>query len=209
MNYSVVKIPYAIAKEHLIKHHYTHGVTNGGISYGLYDPDRSPPFTLFPIPLLIGVIAFCNPISERVKMSIFGPTMKKHVTELTRLHVLDITPTNTESYFISRALKLLKKDQRHIKAVVTYADPTAGHNGTIYRATNAIELNKSKPTTSYYDNGRIRSARQNSVNYSEKELKRLGWVKTMRESKFKFVYLLGDRREKRQSMKILKQVNKL
>jgi len=60
---------------------------------------------------------------------------EKDVIELRRLCCIDDTPRNTESYFIGKTLKWLKKNT-DIKKVISYADQTFGHTGIIYKATN-------------------------------------------------------------------------
>lgn len=55
--------------------------------------------------------------------------------ELKRLCCIDKTPKNTESYFIGNTLRWLKKNT-NFKKVISYADMTYNHNGTIYKATN-------------------------------------------------------------------------
>ena len=57
------------------------------------------------------------------------------VIELRRLCCVDDTPKNAESYFIGRALRLLRKDWRK-GLVVSYADKEYGHGGIIYKASN-------------------------------------------------------------------------
>jgi len=59
----------------------------------------------------------------------------ENVIELRRLCCIDDTPKNTESFFIGRALRLLRKDWRK-GVVVSYADKEYGHGGTIYKASN-------------------------------------------------------------------------
>jgi len=61
------------------------------------------------------------------------------VIELRRLCCVDDTPRNTESYFIGKALRLLRADWGG-RLVVSYADKEYGHAGTIYRASNFKEL---------------------------------------------------------------------
>lgn len=68
---------------------------------------------------------------------------KDNVIELRRLCCIDDTPKNTESYFIGKSLKLLKKywcegknKGKNKCIVVSYADKEYGHIGTIYKATN-------------------------------------------------------------------------
>lgn len=57
------------------------------------------------------------------------------LTELRRLCCIDDTPKNTESYFIGKTLRWLKKNT-DIKRVISYADMTYNHGGTIYKASN-------------------------------------------------------------------------
>lgn len=57
------------------------------------------------------------------------------VIELRRLCCIDDTPRNTESYFIGKTLRYLKKNT-NLKTVVSYADQEYGHTGVIYRASN-------------------------------------------------------------------------
>ena len=77
---------------------------------------------------------------------IYGPlgmanTWKKYadseseIVELRRLCCIDETPRNTESYFIGKTLRWLKKNTSY-KVVVSYADTFHNHQGTIYKASN-------------------------------------------------------------------------
>lgn len=59
------------------------------------------------------------------------------VTELRRLCCVDDTPKNTESYFIGKTLKYLKRNT-DVKVVVSYADAEYGHSGVIYKASNFL-----------------------------------------------------------------------
>ena len=57
--------------------------------------------------------------------------------ELKRLCCIDNTPKNTESFFIGHTLRWLKKNT-DIKTVISYADMTYSHEGTIYKASNFV-----------------------------------------------------------------------
>lgn len=59
--------------------------------------------------------------------------------ELKRLCCIDNTPKNTESFFIGKTIKWLKKNT-NIKRIISYADTTYSHQGTIYRASNFKHL---------------------------------------------------------------------
>ena len=189
MDYAVRRIPSGVAKAYIREHHYSHGCHNGpSPCYGLFDGES-----------LIGVLMFATPCSENVRASVFGPEHKACVTELHRLHVLDVTPRNAESYFIARCLRLLKEDKPEIKAVLTFSDRTEGHDGTIYKATNAYRLGSTGAATFYLDgDGRLRHPRQNGVNISKEEAETRGWTPVRRQSKNRYLYLLprsqGERR---------------
>lgn len=200
-DYEVKRIPCKQAKEYIIKNHYSHGCHNGpSPCYGLFDKDK-----------LIGVLMFATPCSENVRASVFGAEHKDCVTELHRLHILDVTPKNTESWFISRCLKLLQNDKPQIKAVISFSDLTAGHSGVIYRATNAYRVGQTGSATFYIDeNGRLRHPRQCGVNITKEMAKEKGWCPVKRDSKNRYLYILGrskNERKKYKSMCKYEQVN--
>ena len=195
-NYDVKRISCAQAKEYIIKNHYSHGCHNGpSPCYGLFDNEQ-----------LIGCLMFATPCSEAVRASVFGAEYKDNVTELHRLHILDVTPKNTESWFISRCLKLLKSDKPQIKAVITFSDTTIGHDGTIYKATNAYRCGQTGNATFFLDeNGRLRHPRQNGVNITSEMALERGWKPVKRGAKNRFIYLLYNSKKEK---KILKQLCK-
>lgn len=178
MNYVISRISTKVAKEYIHKYHYSHGSHNGpSLCYGLFDGGN-----------LIGVLMFATPCSENVRSSIFGSEYKSKVIELHRLHILDVTPKNTESWFISRCLDKLKEDKPEIECVVSFSDATEGHSGTIYRATNALYYGTSPQATFYIDgDGRLRHPRQCGVNITKKDALSRGWKPTKREGKFRFL----------------------
>lgn len=194
IEYLIRKIPSNEGKEFIKKHHYSHGCHNGPMCWGLFDGNN-----------LIGVIAFATPCSENVRASVFGVDHKDSITELHRLVILDNTPKNTESWFISRALKELKLYKPKIKAVLSFADATEGHVGTIYQATNAIFAGTSGKAIFYLDeNGRLRHPRQNGVNISKNEASRRGWTSVKRDGKYRYLFLIGNKSENRWARKNLK-----
>jgi hypothetical protein len=77
-----------------------------------------------------GVIVFALPPRETNKR--YGGA----TWELARLWVDDALPANVETYFISRALRHIRKHHADVRTVVSYADPSAGHSDVIYRAAN-------------------------------------------------------------------------
>lgn len=183
----VERIATEIGKKFVKQHHYSKGIHNGPITYGLLRHDE-----------LVGVCAFANPCSENVCASVFGNDRKRFVTELHRLVLLDEMPKNSESWFIVRALKALKADFPKYEAVLSFADATQGHVGTIYQATNAIYTGRSGNATFFLDgSGRLRHPRQNGVNISLQKAAELGWQPTKREGKHRYLFLLPDNRKHR------------
>lgn len=190
-SYIVKKIPCKMAKEYIKKNHYSHGCHNGpSPCYGLFEENK-----------LIGCLMFATPCSENVRSSIFGEQYKDWVTELHRLHILDCTPKNTESWFISRCLKLLKEDKPQIKAVISFSDMTEGHSGVIYKATNAYRLGTTGKAKFYRDkDGRLRHPRQSGVNITEAMAKEKGWKSEIRESKNRYLYIIGNSKVERKKL---------
>jgi hypothetical protein len=192
-DYRVEPIASKLGKEFVIQHHYSHGIHNGPMCFGLFDSHG-----------LVGVCAFATPSSENVRASIFGADHKRGVTELHRLVLLDEVPKNAESFFIVRALKELKKQRPYYNAVISFADATQNHLGIIYQATNALYCGTSSPATFYLDEtGRLRHPRQNGVNITATEAKNRRWVATKREGKHRYIYLLPDNRTHLKELKSL------
>ena len=80
--------------------------------------------------VLLGVIVFALPPRETNKR--YGG----QTWELARLWIRDDVPANAETFLIARAIRHIRKNHREVVAIVSYADPSAGHQGTIYRAAN-------------------------------------------------------------------------
>lgn len=190
MNFTAAPLDSSTGKAFIREHHYSHGSHNGPTCFGLYDND-----------VLIGVCAFATPCSENVRRSVFGAEHVDRVSELHRLVILDQTPTNTESWFIARALRLFKERRPQTWAVLSFADATEGHAGTIYQATNAIYTGTSGRATFYRDgDGRLRHPRQNGVNVTLAEAKVRGWTPVKRDGKHRYLFLLPDNRAHRREL---------
>ena len=194
IDYEIQRISCKEAKQYIIANHYSHGCHNGpSPCYGLFEktwPSK-----------LIGVLMFATPCSEAVRSSVFGPEMKDAVVELHRLHIMDGTPKNTESWFISRCLKLLKSDRPQTKAVISFSDSTQGHKGTIYQATHFYYCGKTGEATFYIDeDGRLRHPRQNGVNITKEQARELGWTPTKRLSKNRYIYILASSKVERKHL---------
>lgn len=79
---------------------------------------------------LAGVLVFALPPSEtsmRYGMATW---------ELARLWIHDDVPGNAETWLIGQSVKHVRRHHPEVEMLVSYADPSAGHTGTIYRAAN-------------------------------------------------------------------------
>lgn len=198
-NYEVRRIGCAQAKEYIIANHYSHGCHNApSPCYGLFEKTDDGLFNEGE--RLIGVLMFATPCSEAVRESVFGKEYKNKVIELHRLHILDVTPRNTESWFISRCFQLLLKDKPEIRGIISFSDLTEGHQGTIYKATNAYFCGMTSKATFYMEpeTHRLHHPRQNGHNMQADEVKARGWIPVKRESKFRYIFILGENKRDKQ-----------
>jgi hypothetical protein len=70
---------------------------------------------------------------------------KKNVTEIRRMACIDETPKYIESYFLSKIIWYLKKNT-NIDEIISYADMSVGHKGTIYKAANFKLIGETSPS---------------------------------------------------------------
>lgn len=187
--YKVKKINCETAKQYICEHHYSHGCHKSPYPcYALYDQEK-----------LIGVLMFATPCGENVRASVFGEDYKDNVIELHRLHILDVTPKNTESWFIGQCIKLLLIDRPQTWAIISFSDTTQGHEGIIYKATNFMCCGQTGRRIFYLDaEGRLHHPRQNGVNISIEEAAKRNWHPVRRESKNRYILIIGkNKKEKR------------
>lgn len=120
-------------KDFIESNHYS-GSINGCIAdycYALHSPDGVMKGAMF-----YGRMAMAN---QWKRFS----DKPENVIELRRLCCVDDTPKNTESFFIGKSLRLLRKEWGS-GVVVSYADKEYGHEGIIYKASNFKRLEDKK-----------------------------------------------------------------
>lgn len=81
---------------------------------------------------IVGVIVFALPPRETAKR--YGGV----TWELARLWISDDVPPNAETYLIGAAVRHIRRTRPEVRFLVSYADPSVNHQGTIYRAANWI-----------------------------------------------------------------------
>lgn len=146
MKYTVTPTSRTHIKNFIEQHHYSHNINGLSSTYCFALNDNN---TLIGA-MIIGKMAMPN----QWKKYAFNNHCNEHtVLELRRLVLIDNTQKNAESYFIAKALKWLKK-HTDIQAIVSYADPNYGHEGTIYKAANFTPLGQTSPGRIIVYNGK-------------------------------------------------------
>jgi len=81
---------------------------------------------------LLGVVVYALPPRETSKR------YNAETWELARLWIDDAVPKNAETWLIAQSVKYIRSFYPKVKCLVSYADPSVGHAGTIYKAANWI-----------------------------------------------------------------------
>ena len=138
-DYYIDRISKKDAEELLLTYHYLKDFSKGyksGYNYGLF---RKNDFSPLNIGGPVGVCIFTGLPVPEVAQGAFGLARNEQegLFELSRLCIHPDTQQreyNITSWFVSRAIKQLRKDTQ-VKAIISYADNDF-HTGTIYRACN-------------------------------------------------------------------------
>ena len=101
----------------IVEHHYLHRKVGASFAFAAYEGDE-----------VVAAVTFGTPPSRHLQKSLC-PEDPSMVKELNRLWVKDGMPKCTASQFVADALRQLPP-----MLVVSYADTSAGHFGTVYRA---------------------------------------------------------------------------
>lgn len=123
------------AKAFITEHHYSQTYPAARLRVGLFRAGHG----------LVGVAIFSQPMNKRT-LGRFAAVQDG--VELGRFVLLDNVEANGETWFLSRAFRLLRREKPQVEICISYSDPlprTAedgtvvkpGHFGTIYQAFNA------------------------------------------------------------------------
>jgi len=136
---SLREISKNVARDMIIKNHYTHKWSLCRVAYGIfYKTELVNEFINFNSEKLIGVCVYGQPAGRSAAMSICDLIKINEVLELTRLWIADGYGKNIESYSIGQSVKLIRRDFPKMKCIISYADGEQSHKGTIYQATNFL-----------------------------------------------------------------------
>ncbi len=128
-----------LAKDIIVKNHYTHKWTVCRVAYGVYYKEyiESTFFGGYNSKL-IGVLVYGQAVGRNASTSISPLLVNNNVLELTRLWIADGYGKNIESYCIAESFRQLNHDFPNIKCILSYADSEVGHLGKIYQATGFL-----------------------------------------------------------------------
>lgn len=150
-------------------------------------------FGLFVDEELIGVVTYGVPASPPLCKGLAGEKNFHNVLELNRLVIApDKNGKNHASYLVSKSLKMLPNRT----FVVSYADTAWSHVGYVYQATNFLYTGATASRTDVYI--------PNGSHPRHYERNGQDGMRQSRSSKHRYVYLVGDKRTRKQMRKELK-----
>ncbi len=197
-NYFVQGIPKQETHSWLLHKHYAKRLPMTiEYSFGLYNNDK----------ILQGVCVF-GPTAPPVPITLFGDISKYKVRELTRLVINDKHEKNVLSYFVSQCLLKLPIPM----CIISFADSGNNHHGYIYQAINWLYTGTGGQLFNYVDsNGKdlhsltIHDLMKTEGYKSESDYIRAKSIKKIKAPvKYRYVYMLGNKRQIRQMKKDLK-----
>lgn len=175
-NFIVKQITYEETKPFILNMHYAQRMPSITWAYGLFFESE-----------ILGVVTFGKSASPALTSGILGSEYKHVVYELNRLVLKEDLPKNTASFFVSKALKDLKK---HNLCIVSFSDLGMKHHGYIYQALNFYFTGTSKGRTDkYVPNGK------HSRHY-DKNAKEV--YRSIRSQKNRYVYFACDKKHKKE-----------
>lgn len=213
---SVRSIEKSVAKDIVVNNHYSRQWTKVTYALGLfYKSEAKHEFFDNINEELIGVICYGDPIGRNCGGSISDLLGRNEVMELVRLFVFDGYGCNVESWFVGKSFEWLKENAKHIRALISYSDPSKGHLGQIYQATNWLYQKHIRPNTSYSfkweENGKWQHERTIAPYYGtisptkiQAVIDKPFWVR-VEPHKHRYIYILGkDKKDKKKLLKSLK-----
>ena len=193
--YNVKSISKHLTKEWILKKHYLKRKVSFTYSFGLYKNNT-----------LSGILTYGNAIPITMKKSLFGEKYMDLVYELNRLCTNDDIDKNANSFFISQSFKLLPKPL----IIVSYADKSVGHNGYVYQASNFMFTGESHTQLDWRLKGKEHIHNRTLMDefaFQKDRIKKLKekygdlLYQVKRKPKYRYVYLIANKKHKREIMK--------
>lgn len=207
LNQMIVKtIDCDLARQIIATFHYSKTFPDSTIfTYGAYLNGR-----------LIGVVCYGMGGCKEQYTAIMPDIENGTYLELTRLWVAYQMPKNSESKIISMSLKLLPPQY---KVILSFADEMQGHCGIIYQATNWYYLGCNNGNTVYLDKDGIPKHTHLITIYRDRHpelkdvprqdiLKILGLTAVSSGKKHRYLFLRGNKTEKKKLYALIKDMIK-
>ena len=161
-------------------------------------------FGLFDGFTLVGVVAYNMPTMQTCE-SVFGSELASSVVHMGRLVCAEDAPRNSESRLIGLSLKMLSNDKPQLRAVLTFAAQDQGHLGFVYQATNALYTGTGGFNQNYMKaDGTHISTKGKCSSASRADLLANGGTLTKALPKHRYIYLLGNKTQRKESLNLLK-----
>lgn len=191
-------ISYRTAARMVERYHYAHRAPPIVAAVGLYVDD-----------VLAGCVTYGIPAVPNVQRAC-GEELRKRTLELNRLYIHDWAGKNSESYLVGASFRWLADKWPEYRVLVSYADSAQGHFGYIYQATNWTYTGESREGCEGFTVGRdtIHAKDMNNRHGTSAVAAILqlypGAVAIPGSPKHRYVYFLGDRRQKRELRQALR-----
>jgi len=194
--YSVLTINRNDCYDYIMNIHYAKRFPPISYAYGLFEYGK-----------LVGIITYGCPVSSTLRVGVCGKEYKDNVLELNRLCLLN-NKKNEASILVGRSLKMLPDD----KIIVSYADPSHGHIGYVYQATNFLYCGLSPKRSDWCIKGKehlhhatVVDEFRGKSNRSELMREKYGndFYSKPRVRKHRYVQFTGNKRFKKKARKSL------
>ncbi len=186
--YWIKEAPGSVVDKLVVKHHYSHKATKNRFLSFIVGADE-------------GFLQLGYGIRPRMKHTVTKLITKNNYCEFDRMWLSDSLPKFSESRVIGLLLSYIKQVYKNIKFIITYADGSVGNYGTIYKATNAIPIGKTKVDFYLLPDGerihpvsmwhRHKTRRWNFVKETYPGVKHI-----TNEFQYKFLYILDNKMRK-------------
>jgi len=193
----VKKINRNECEDYILNIHYAKRWPSISYSFGLVSDNK-----------IIGIITYGTPPSATLRRGIAGDTYINDILELNRL-CLKYNKKNEASFLISKSLKMLPKN----KIIVSFADTEKDHKGIVYQASNFFYTGLSAKRTDWKIKGKehlhgqtIADEFRGVKNRAEAMRNKYGdrFYLKPRPRKHRYIYIIGDKKYKRDAKKALK-----
>ena len=195
-SYKVKKISYEETKPYLLEIHYAKRMPSISYAFGLFIDNN-----------LCGVITYGKPPSSTLRKGLAGEKNIKYVLELNRL-CLKNNLKNEASILISRSLKQLPKS-----IIISFADTEQKHIGYVYQACNFYYCGLSAKRTDWKIRGMEHLHGQTIADKYRGVKNRAQAIREdygdkfylkQRPRKHRYIYFIGNKRDKKTFKKELK-----